>query len=66
MRATPRTQLVDHVAEELVVAALIRGYGDGMCVFLQRGVDDLVHRAVVAKMDDLCAHRLQDATHDVD
>ena len=35
-------------------------------VLLQRRRDDLVDRAVVAEVDHLGAHALQDATHDVD
>jgi len=30
------------------------------------GVHDLVHRTVVAEMDDLDPGRLQDASHDID
>jgi hypothetical protein len=37
-----------------------------MHVFLQRGGDDLFHAAVVAQVDDLGTHALQDAPHDVD
>ena len=44
----------------------IGGDGDALHVFLQRGVDDLLHRAVVAEVDHLGAGRLQDAAHDVD
>jgi len=32
----------------------------------KRGGHDLVHTAVVAQVDDLGAHALQDAAHDVD
>jgi hypothetical protein len=59
-------QQVDHVLEELDVAALVAGHGDPLHVLLQRGSDDLLDRAVVAEVDHLGAHALQDAPHDVD
>ncbi len=59
-------QEVDHVLEELDMAALIRGDADALHVLLQRGIDDFLHRAVVTKMDHLGAGQLQDAAHDVD
>ena len=67
MCAPPRAlQQVDHVLEVLDVAALVRADGDALHVFLQRRRDDLVDRAVVAEVDHLGAHALQDAPHDVD
>ena len=59
-------QQVQHVLEELDVAALVGRDGDAVRVFLDRAVDDLLDRPVVAQMDDLAAGRLQDAPHDVD
>src|SRR5882672_1138761 len=59
-------QQVDHVREVLDVAALVRGDRDALHVFLQRGRNDFVDRAVVAEMDHFRAARLQDAAHDVD
>ena len=59
-------QQIHHVLEELDVAALVGGDRDALGVLLDRGVDDLLDRAVVAEMDDLGALRLQDAAHDVD
>src|SRR6266853_1145649 len=59
-------QQVDHVLEVLDVAALVRGDRDALHVFLQRGRNDFVDRAVVAEMDHFGAARLQDAAHDVD
>src|SRR5260221_1556699 len=59
-------QQVDHVCEVLDVAALVRGDRDALHVFLQRGRNDFVDRAVVAEMDHFRAARLQDAAHDVD
>jgi hypothetical protein len=59
-------QHVVHVAEELVVAALVGRHGDALRVLLDRGVDDLLHRAVVAEVDDLGAGSLRDAPEDVD
>ena len=66
VRAAALPQQVDHVLEVLDVAALVAADGDALHVFLQRGGDDLVDRAVVAEVDDLGAHALQDAPHDVD
>ncbi|MNS48889.1 hypothetical protein D3C72_814750 [compost metagenome] len=57
---------VDHVLEVLDVAALVAGERDAVRVLLNRGVDDLGHRAVVAQVDHLDAGGLQDAAHDVD
>jgi hypothetical protein len=66
MRAATLAQQIDHVLEILDMAALVRADGDALHVFLQRGGDDFVDRAVVAKVNHLCAHALQDAAHDVD
>jgi hypothetical protein len=48
------------------MAALVAADRDALHVFLQRRGDDLVDRAVVPEVDDLGAHALQDAPHDVD
>jgi len=48
------------------MAALVRADGDALHVLLQRSGDHLVDRAVVAQVNDLGAHALQDAAHDVD
>ena len=67
MCSPPRClEQVDHVAEVLVVAALVAADGDALRVFLQRGRDDLVDRPVVPQVHHLGAHALQDASHDVD
>ena len=67
MWSAPRSlQEIDHVLEELDVAALVGGDRDALGVLLDGGVDDLLDRAVVAEVDDLGAVRLQDAAHDVD
>ena len=66
VRAPALLQQVDHVLEILDVSALVRADRDALRVFLQRGRDDLVDRAVVAEVHDLGAHALQDAPHDVD
>jgi hypothetical protein len=67
MFSPPRClEQVDHVLEELDVAALVGGHRDALHVFLQGRVDDLLDRAVVAEVDHLGAGRLQDAPHDVD
>ncbi|EXI67715.1 MAG: hypothetical protein AW08_01656 [Candidatus Accumulibacter adjunctus] len=64
--AAAGAQQVDHVLEELDVAALVGSDGDPLHIFLQGRVDDLLDGAVVAKMNHLGARRLQDAAHDVD
>ncbi len=64
--AAALSQQLDHVLEVFDVPALVGTDRDALSVFLQRGGDDLVHRAVVAQVDHLGAHRLQDAPHDVD
>jgi hypothetical protein len=64
--AAPGLEQVDHVLEELDVAALVGGHRDALSVFLQRCVHDFIHRAVVAEVDHLDAGGLQDAPHDVD
>jgi hypothetical protein len=67
MCSPPRcAQQVDHVLEVLDVAALVGADGDALHVFLQGGGDDFVDAAVVAQVDHLGAHALQDAPHDVD
>ena len=48
------------------MATLVGGDRDALHVFLQGRIDDLLHRAVMAEMDDLRARGLQDAAHDVD
>ena len=60
------TQQVDHVLEELDVAALIGADGDALHVFLDRGRDHFLDRAVVAQVNDLGARGLKDAADDVD
>ena len=62
----PLAQQVEHVLEELDVAALVGRDRDAVRVLLDRAVDDLLDRAVVAEMDDLAPGRLQDPPHDVD
>ena len=46
-------QRLDEVLEVLDVAALVRRHRDALHVLLDRGVDDLLHRAVVPEVDDL-------------
>ena len=59
-------QRLDEVLEVLHVAALVGRHRDALDVLLQRGVDDLLHRAVVAEVDDLAALAHEDPPHDVD
>ncbi len=64
--AAPCPQQVDHVLEILDVPALVGRDGDALHIFLQRRIDDFLHRAVVAEMDHFGTSGLQDAPHDVD
>ncbi len=65
-RSAAFTQQVDGVLEVFDVAALIRGHGDALHVFLDGGRYDLVDRPVMAEVNDFDPARLQDAAHDVD
>jgi hypothetical protein len=64
--AAALAQQIDHVLEVLDVPALVAADRDALHVLLQGGGHDLVDRAVVAEVDHLRAHALQDAAHDVD
>jgi hypothetical protein len=64
--APPFFEQIHHVFKEFQVAALIAGDGDALGVFFDGGVDDLLHRAVVAQMDHLHAGALQNAPEDID
>ena len=66
VRATALLEQVHHVLEVLHVTALVRAQGNALHVFLQGGSHHLFHTAVVAQVNDLGAHALQDASHDVD
>ncbi len=66
MAGAPLAQQVQHVLEELDVAALVGRDRDAVRVLLDRAVDDLLDRPVVAQVDDLASGCLQDAPHDVD
>jgi hypothetical protein len=59
--APPSFEQIHHVFKEFQVTALIAGDGNTLGVFLDGGVDDFLHRAVVAQMDHLHAGALQDA-----
>ena len=59
-------QQVDHVFEELDVAALVGTDGDGLYIFLDGGGDDLLDGAVMAQVNDLGARALENPAHDVD
>ena len=59
-------ELVDHVAKELVMAALVGADGDPVGILLDRGAHDVVDAAVVPEMNDLGTLRLDQAAHDVD
>ena len=59
-------QHVDHVAEVLVVPALVGADGDRVGVLLDRRAHDVGDAAVVAEVDHLGALRLDQPAHDVD
>ena len=59
-------QQVHHVFEILHVAALVRADRDALRIFLQSSSDHFLDRAVVAQVNDLGPHALQNAPHDVD
>ena len=66
VRAAALLQQVDHVLEVFDMAALVAGNRDALRVFLQRGGDDFIDRAVVPEVDHLGTVGHQDAAHDVD
>ena len=66
VRAAALAQQVDHVLEVLDVPALVAADRDALHVFLQRGGDHLVDRAVVPEVDHLGAHAHEQSPHDVD
>ncbi len=55
-----------HVLQVLEVPTLVAGQGDALDILLDGAVDDLAHRAVVTKVDDLGARGLKQPPHDVD
>ncbi len=59
-------QPVDHVAEILVVPALVGADGNRVRVFLQGRVDHVGHCAVVPEVDDFRPRALDQAAHHVD
>ena len=66
MRAAPAFEQIHHVFEILHMPALVRANRNALYVFLQSGGNHLFDAAVVAQVDDLGAHALQNAAHDVD
>ena len=64
--AAARFQQVDHVFEKLDVAALVGGDGNALNIFLQGGIDNFLHRAVMTEMDNFHSGGLENAAHDVD
>ncbi|CAI8277634.1 MAG: Uncharacterised protein [Flavobacteriia bacterium] len=57
---------IDHEFEVLIVTALVGSHGNGLRIFLYRGMDHFLYAAVVSEMDHFTARRLNDAPHDVD
>ena len=47
------------------MTALVARDGDALHVFLNGGIDNFLHRAVVSQMNNLRTRRLQNASHDV-
>ncbi len=66
VRTATGLEQVDHVLEVFDVPALVGTDGDALHILLQCRRDHFVDAAVVAQMDHLGAHALQDAAHDVD
>ena len=66
VRTATGFEQVNHVLEVLDMPTLVRADGDALRVFLQGGCDHFVHAAVVAQVNHLGAHALQDTPHDVD
>jgi len=66
VRRPPPIEEFAHVFEELHVAALVGRHRDPLDVLLNRRVHDLVHRSVVAEVDDLDPEVLKQPTHEVD
>ena len=66
LRRAALAQALHQVAVELQVTALVGRHRHGVRVLLDRGGDDLLHRAIVAQVDHLGALGLEQAAHDVD
>ena len=66
MTGASLAQAIDHVAKELVVAALVGAHRNAVRIFLDRGAHDIVDAAVVTEVNHLDALRLDQSTHDVD
>ena len=48
------------------MSSLVRGDGNALHIFLDGGIHNLLHRAVVPHVDDFGAGALQNTAHDVD
>ena len=66
MRAIMFPQHIDHVFEIFNMPALVRTHGNAVHIFLQGCADDLVHRTVMAQVDDLGPGLLQYAPDNID
>ncbi len=66
MAALVFLQHIVHVLEKLQVSALVGGHCDGLCIFLDGAMDNLLHRAVVPEVDYFGTGRLKNAPHDID
>src|SRR5690606_16558730 len=59
-------QQIIHVFKILHMSPLITCHCDGMSIFFNGTVHNLVNTAVVAKVNDLCTTGLNDSSHDID
>ena len=59
------TQLVDQILKLFDVAALIGAYRYGVCIFLYSCLDNLLHRAIVGKVNHFYTTGLQNSAHDI-
>ena len=64
--AAALAQQVHHVLEILHMAALVGADGNALGILLQGRRDHFIDRTVVAQVNDLGTHALQNAAHDVD
>ena len=53
------SQHIDHVGEKFGVSALVRTDSNSLDVFLNRGIYDLCHTAVMPQMNHFCTGSLQ-------
>jgi len=59
-------ETIYEIFEIFDMSALIGAYGYGIDIFLDGGIYDLLHGAVVSEVNDLGTAGLQDTAHDID